>query len=620
MISKKELNYYIRKLEVSEIKESITENGSDFYLESTKEQKIAIYSIYGDYLVVAGAGSGKTKTLIFRIQEMERRGIDLENILILTFSKKAALELKMRACTSGIDSNRVNISTFHSFCFNLLKDNSIYFKILTKDEKQMVENYFKREAEKGKKTIEINEEVKKFYIENNYLDFDGIIKRVLKELNENKKFLKLVSEKYKFIMVDEYQDTDSYQKDFLTVLNRAGSNLMAVGDDFQSIYAFRGANYKNILLFKKDFPKSQLIKFQNNFRSSEEIVKFISSITKKINGKIEKKSFAIKANNGKPKVIIIKTLEDEGEYIAISIRKLLAEKNFNGTIGILFRNKHLVNHIEKALKKYNIEYNKKKEEDREYKIIEDFLDFYNFFMRSEGFIIEKVRVKLDENKKDKLVSTWELMNFFNRIKFIKKESSQDIEKNKNGYNKVIDEIDSELYKKIMRCYIEFIQDIDKERRDNLLFKFYISINSNEINLEEIEKVLLCDCKNIMIDELKIKKNLLKEQEKEKGKISIDLLTVHLAKGLEWDYLFVATVIDGVYPGVRFNNEKEIKESEEYLDEERRVFYVACSRARRSLTITFPKKIHWFNKDFQGISRFITEIEKRNYDFYNKEVQ
>ncbi|MGL5656141.1 MAG: ATP-dependent helicase [Fusobacteriaceae bacterium] len=617
MISKKELNYYVRKLEVSEIKESILKNGSDFYLESTKEQKVAIYSIYGDYLVVAGAGSGKTKTLIFRIQEMERRGINLEHILILTFSKKAALELKERVCTSGIDTVGVNVSTFHSFCFNLLKNNSIYFKILSKDEKQMVENYFKREAEKDKRIIEIDEDLKRFYIENNYLDFDGIIKKVLKELNDNKEFLRLVSEKYKFIMVDEYQDTDSFQKDFLTILNRAGSNIMAVGDDFQSIYGFRGATFKNILLFKKDFPGSQLIKFQNNFRSSENIVKFISSITDRVSNKIEKKSFAIKTNGEKPKVIRIKTLEDEGEYIAISIRKLLAEENFNGTIGILYRNKHLVNHIEKGLKKYNIEYNRVKEENAEYRIIEDFLDFYNFFMRPEGLIIEKVRAKLEENKRDKLVSTWELINLFNKVKFIKKESFKESEKNKKEYNKVIDEIDSELYKKIMSGYIEFILEINEERRNNLLLRLYVSINTKRINLEDIEKVLLCDCKSVSIDELKMKKIIIQKQEKKK--MSIDLLTVHSAKGLEWDYLFVATAIDGVYPSRRFNDEKEIKDNEEYLDEERRVFYVACSRARKSLTITFPKKIHWFNKDFEGISRFLTEIEEINYDFYNKEI-
>lgn len=617
MISKKELNYYIRKLEVSEIKESILENGSDFYLESTKEQKIAIYSIYGDYLVVAGAGSGKTKTLIFRILEMERRGIDLENILILTFSKKAALELKMRACISGVDTDRVNVSTFHSFCFTLLKDSSIYFKILTKDEKQMVENYFEREAKKDKKIVGIDEDLKRFYIENNYLDFDGIIKRVLKELNDNKEFLKSISEKYKFIMVDEYQDTDSFQKEFLTLLNRAGSNIMAVGDDFQSIYAFRGANYKNILLFKKDFPRSRLIKFQNNFRSSDEIVKFISSITSRINNKIEKRSFSIKFNNEKPKVIKIKTLEDEGEYIAISIRKLLAEKNFDGTIGILYRNKHLVNHIEKGLKKYNIEYNKPKE-DGNYKIIEDFLDFYNFFMRPEGFNIEKVRAKLEENKRDKLVSTWELINFFSKIKSIKKEKFQEMENNKKEYDKVIDEINSELYKKIMRGYVEFILEISEERKSNLLFKLYMSINTKRLNLEAIEKILLCDCENIVIDELKMKKIRIEKQEKKKQ--SIDLLTVHSAKGLEWDYLFVTTVIEGVYPRIRFNEEKEMEESEEYLDEERRVLYVACSRARSSLTITFPRKIHWFNKDFEGISRFLTEIKEKNYDFYNKEVQ
>lgn len=619
MISKKELNYYIRKLEVSEIKESILENGSDFYLESTKEQKKAIYSIYGDYLVVAGAGSGKTKTLIFRIQEMERQGIDLNNVLVLSFSKKSALELQIRACASKIDINKIKICTFHSFCFNLLKDNSIYFKLIAKDEKQMVENYFKREKLKDKdnESTGIDNELKKFYAENNYLDFDGIIRKVLKELNENKEFLKLVSEKYKFIMIDEYQDTDSYQREFLIALNRAGSNIMAVGDDFQSIYAFRGANYKNILLFKKDFPRSKLIKFQNNFRSSKEIVEFINYITDRISDKIEKESFAVKTKEEKPKVILLKTLEDEGEYIAISIRKLLAEKDFNGTIGILYRNKHLVNHIEKGLEKYNVEYNKIREENKENEIIENFLDFYNCFMRPEGFNVEKMRLKLDEEKEDKLFSTWELISFFNKIKFIKRENSKDIEKINKGYNKVIEEINSKLYKKIVRGYIKFVTEINEENKINLLLDLYISINSKRINFEEIREILLCNCKNVVIDELKIKKTIFKNEEKKQAKV--DLVTVHSSKGLEWDYLFVATVVDGVYPRERLKSEKASKKSETYIDEERRVFYVACSRAKRSLTLTFPKRIHWFDKDFEGISRFLTEIKNESYDFYNKEI-
>lgn len=619
MISKKELNYYIRKLEVSEIKESILENGSDFYLESTKEQKKAIYSIYGDYLVVAGAGSGKTKTLIFRIQEMERQGIDLNNVLVLSFSKKSALELQIRACASKIDINKIKICTFHSFCFNLLKDNSIYFKLIAKDEKQMVENYFKREKLKDKdnESTGIDNELKKFYAENNYLDFDGIIRKVLKELNENKEFLKLVSEKYKFIMIDEYQDTDSYQRGFLIALNRAGSNIMAVGDDFQSIYAFRGANYKNILLFKKDFPRSKLIKFQNNFRSSKEIVEFINYITDRISDKIEKESFAVKTKEEKPKVILLKTLEDEGEYIAISIRKLLAEKDFNGTIGILYRNKHLVNHIEKGLEKYNVEYNKIREENKENEIIENFLDFYNCFMRPEGFNVEKMRLKLDEEKEDKLFSTWELISFFNKIKFIKRENSKDIEKINKGYNKVIEEINSKLYKKIVRGYIKFVTEINEENKINLLLDLYISINSKRMNFEEIREILLCNCKNVVIDELKIKKTIFKNEEKKQAKV--DLVTVHSSKGLEWDYLFVATVVDGVYPRERLKSEKASKKSETYIDEERRVFYVACSRAKRSLTLTFPKRIHWFDKDFEGISRFLTEIKNESYDFYNKEI-
>ncbi|MBP6323138.1 MAG: ATP-dependent helicase [Fusobacteriaceae bacterium] len=613
MISTKELKYYIRKLELSliEREKKYLENESDLYLGATEEQKTAIYSIFGDYLVVAGAGSGKTKTLIFRVKEMERQGIKIENILVMTFSKKAALELKLRARTSGIDIEKTSISTFHSFCFKLLKDNYVYFKLLSKRDKKIIDNYFNRENISDKKDD--------YLLENGYLDYAEITKKVADTLKSNKEFLKKTAEKYRHIMIDEYQDMDYFQKEIVMALNMEGSNVMAFGDDCQSIYAFRGADYKNILLFKKDFPKAKLIKFQTNFRSSEEIVGFIDSLTDKIEEKFNKNVISFAGKFEKPKVIKFKNLEDEGEYIALSLKKIVSNENFKGSIGVLYRNKYLVEHIEKKLKKYDIKYSKKKEEDKIYKHIESFLDLYRIFKRPDFFKVEKVRLTINESETEKKFKTSLLIEYFEKVDEIIREYGESCDKN---LELLIESMESGIYRQMVEVYIKFKILEDEEKLLSELLILYKKLNSEKINLEEIENTVLINGKTSCLEELKFKEFDLKSyfscENNEKNGTVVELLTVHASKGLEWDYLYVATAVDGVYPSIDCKDENH-NDIMKRLDEERRVFYVACSRAIKNLTITYPKQVHWFSKDCEGMTPFVKELSNEKYEFYDKEI-
>lgn len=614
MISTKELKYYIRKLEVSLMKreKKHLQNESNIYLEATEEQKTAIYSIFGDYLVVAGAGSGKTKTLIFRIKEMERQGVKLENILVITFSKKAASELKLRARINGIDIERVTISTFHSFCFKLLRENYIYFKLLTERDKKIIENYFNRENKDSQKDSYLSE--------NRYLDYTEIVKKVADIFKNNKIFLKETAKKYRFIMIDEYQDTDQFQKEIIMALNMEGANIMAFGDDCQSIYSFRGGDYKNILLFKKDFPKAKLIKFQINFRSSEEIVDFIDSLTHKIEEKFNKNVISFAGKLEKPKVLKFKNLEDEGEYIALSLKKIISNENFKGRVGVLYRNKYLVEHIEKKLRKYNIKYSKdKKDESKIYRYIEQFLDLYRIFKRPDFFKVEKVRLNLFEDEIEKRYKTSLLIKSFEKVDDIIRNHEENSDKK---LKVLINSMESEIYKKMIEIYIQFKLTSDDEKLLLELLNLYKKINSEKINLEEIENIILLntkegDLKDLIISGYNLKRHF-KSKESISNEVVVDLLTIHSSKGLEWDYVYVTTAVDGVYPSIECKD-KNHNNRLKMIEEERRVFYVACSRATKKLIITYPKRLHWFSKDCEGITPFVKELESDKYEFYDKEI-
>ncbi|MGL4393099.1 MAG: ATP-dependent helicase [Fusobacteriaceae bacterium] len=406
----------LEREEITEIKK-LTFNSPEF----SKNQLLVINSIEGNFLVIAGAGAGKTRSIVYRAKNMvDNCKIHPENILMITFTKKATSEMKERLEHLKIDLTKMTVTTFHSLCFNLLKN--------------LGENFSSAE-------------------EDNDFDFEELINKVVEKLQTDSNFRKKLASKYKYIMVDEYQDSNGIQRDFLKILCDEGSNLMVVGDDCQSIYGFRGTKVENILLFKNDFQNARLIKLTSNYRSTEEIVRFINELSKNMKLKYNKVLISENGKNFSPEIIELSTSEQEGEYILVAIKKLLATGILPSEITVLYRNRFLIKHIENKLKA--------------------------------------------------------------------------------------------------------------------------------------------------------------------NKIFVNLSTVHSAKGLEWKYVFVTSALHGVY-GQTENREGKhhvkIKFDYEKEEEERRLFYVACSRAKEKLVITYPKMFHTSLADFYGMSKFLEEIPEEFYSF------
>ena len=399
-------------------------------------------------------------------------------------------------------------------------------------------------------------------------DFEDLIEKVLRKLKADKIFLGILREKYKYVIVDEYQDTNSIQRELLKTLIGANGNIMAVGDDYQSIYGFRGADFENILRFGKDFPRSQMIKLEKNYRSSDEIIEYTNKISKDFLLKYNKNVKGTKRRGENPHTANFLNEEKQGEFICRKIEELKEKGIPYEEMAILYRNKYIVYKLKKIMKEKNIPFNL--QEEREI---------------SFGSPID-IYLKMLEvwNDKDDILKWEELVKILPRSYSY---SVLNIMKRKDTENKVLSKIIrisdkitdyslSEILNKCEKLVLEIIREktIFTIEEVEMLQKVKGSIKENK-NLEMCIKEL----KNILEKEGKIIKN------------KVSLLSVHSSKGLEWEAVFIPTLLEGVFPS-NIGEEKN-------LEEEKRLFYVACSRGKNYLYLLYPKyfyeKIGYFDK-------------------------
>lgn len=610
------MKYLVKKLEKREIKDFNKDilNGKykiNYFEELNEEQLKALASIEGQYLVIAGAGSGKTRTVVYRTAFMIEKGIAEENILMLTFTKKAALEMKERLeSILGKKEIKVSVSTFHSLCAELLikyknifgidklniideNRNRAVISLLIREyslknkgdflsEKRVVEIFGAARSRKKDISEFLNEKEKAYLEDLEFLkikyrrfkkefqmyDFEDLIEKVLRKLKADKIFLGILREKYKYVIVDEYQDTNSIQRELLKTLIGANGNIMAVGDDYQSIYGFRGADFENILRFGKDFPRSQMIKLEKNYRSSDEIIEYTNKISKDFLLKYNKNVKGTKRRGENPHTASFLNEEKQGEFICRKIEELKEKGIHYEEMAILYRNKYIVYKLKKIMKEKNIPFNL--QEEREI---------------SFGSPID-IHLKMLEvwNDKDDILKWEELVKILPRSYSY---SVLNIMKRKDTENKVLSKIIrisdkitdyslSEILNKCEKLVLEIIREktIFTIEEVEMLQKVKGSIKENK-NLEMYIKEL----KNILEREGKIIKN------------KVSLLSVHSSKGLEWEAVFIPTLLEGVFPS-NIGEEKN-------LEEEKRLFYVACSRGKNYLYLLYPKyfyeKIGYFDK-------------------------
>ncbi len=641
----------------------------DYASELNPDQLLAATTIDGKVLVIAGAGSGKTKTLTYRTSYLLENGVTPKSILLLTFTRKAANEIKSRAKTllnntlsdnelsedilpTSKALNDITSGTFHSFCNRLLRQYSGLlginprFTILdTGDAEDAIDLIYKekkypaqtkKQAFPRKKTLQNifstsrNRRIPiRNLIEDNYpdiaihipiieqlavdfheykranhlYDFDDIISQVVRHLKSNDKFRQLLQENYRYIMVDEYQDTNIPQKQLIDLICAPASvSLMVVGDDNQSIYGFRGANYENILLFGETYPEASLIKLEQNYRSTPAVLNYINALSAQITLGYQKQLYSNATITGeKPIFSRLSDETKEAKFIADKIIELKPDQDYND-FAVLCRTSFQSNYVQLEFMERHIPFivvGGIKFVERRH--IKDVLAFIKILYNPNDTIawhriltlfqgvgaVTATRltqaINADNNSFEPLLTA----------KFAKK--SEQLEPLYHTLTKASQEESVEtIIERILEFYIPVLKTIEENWRERSEdFRVLKNLATEYSSLDNFLENLALDPPNDSVA------TTSQPEENDKDKVTIS--TIHSAKGLEWPVVFVNSLVDGITP-----HHRSLDDFEE-LEEERKLFYVACSRAKTRLYLTAPDYFASYSGYFDKPSRFIAEL-------------
>lgn len=617
------------------------------YLDSlNKEQLEAVKTTEGPLLVLAGAGSGKTKVLTTRVAYLiDELGISPDSILAITFTNKAAKEMKERVIRMlGPIGYQIQISTFHSFGLTILKEHydklgyeknftildsddslTVVKKILkdmNKDPKQYSPKAIRNRISSAKNELMEPEELSKFsnneidelvvnvyrkYKDklktNNSLDFDDLLMLPITLFRSNPDILKNYQDKFKYVLIDEYQDTNEAQYLLTKMISARYKNICVVGDNDQSIYSFRGSNYKNILNFEKDYKDAKVIMLERNYRSTKQILDVANNVIKK-NTLRKDKNLWTDADGGE-KVIYhrAENEKDEAFFVKCQIEELRKTAPLS-EIAVLYRTNAQSRNMEEALLKDNIPYKvvgsmyfyKRKE-------IKDLLSYLNVIYNSNDDIslLRVINVPKRGIGTKTLQNLYEKSNLLNQTLYDSIDSGKELE-----FKKIIEDIKSVkdnmsltelvtyvLEKSGMKAELENENTLEAEVRLENLEEF----KSITKNFEEDRGI-------VSLEEFLMELSLVADIEEHKNNTDVvTLMTVHSAKGLEFDNVFVIGLEEGIFPHA--NSIDDFNQ----LEEERRLCYVAITRARKKLWLVNAKRRTIFGMDSMNpVSRFLKEID------------
>ena len=632
------------------------------------KQKEAVLATDGPCLVIAGAGSGKTKVLTHKIAYlMSEKNIKPWNILAITFTNKAANEMKERVeKLVGEAAKDMWIGTFHSICVRILRKyidrlgfDSTFLIFDTSDQRTLVKECMKTlkiddkmftdrsviaEISNGKNEMlepkayqtkyagdyrkEIIGRIYELYQqrlkENNAIDFDDIINYTIKILTQNEDALEYYTNKFQYVLVDEYQDTNKAQFTLVTILASKYGNITVVGDNDQGIYSFRGADITNILNFEKDFPGTKLIKLEQNYRCTGNILKAANAVIKHNENKYEKKLWTENDEGALPTIHKADDEYDEGRYIVEQINHLKTEEYYKySDFTILYRMNSQSRAIEEILRREGIPYKivggLKFYERKEIKDIISYLRLiYNFSDNiSLKRIINEPKRGIGKTSIDNIAEISEKtgLSMFDIIKHADEYGLNRVKANAQEFIETIeylrgniDELSiSELIKETLNKtgYIKALEQENtteaETRIENLEEFLTVAIEFEE---EEVENTLADFLEGITLSS--------DIDGMEDTEDSVKLMTLHSAKGLEFPVVFLVGMEEGIFPG-----NKSIGEPKE-LEEERRLFYVGITRAKQYLYLTCSKKRTIFGStSYNAISRFVNEIPEELLEGYDQ---
>lgn len=639
-----------------------------------KVQKEAVINTDGPIMILAGAGSGKTRTLVSRISYIiEELQVSPYQLLALTFSNKAAKEMRERIADQiAMEAGALQVTTFHAFCARILRNEAVNlglsrnFTIYDSSESKaiakkllsmrgintkekspfeildFIDEIKNHGAYEGRTTtdyiIDKSDENYQYYVEYenelhkaNAVDFGGLITGVIELFEKFPNILQRYQERYKYVLVDEYQDTNRAQFDLVTMLVKKHQNICVVGDEDQSIYSWRGADINNILDFEKVFPKVKLLNLEQNYRSSKNIIEAASYVISRNTMRKGKSMWTDNPEGESLKIIECHSDKQEAEFVAAEAIKL--EKN--GTrldeIAVFYRTNAQSRLIEDNLRRFNLPYKviggirfyERKE-------VKDLLAYIRLIVNSKDSLaltrvinipargIGAVTLRKLEQEAIKLeTSLWDILSkitasydeHYRHLKLSAKVKSAF-----GSFENLISECKimhdnkvkpSEIYEKIL-CesgYLELLKSAkDFESVARLENLQELSSAIKQFEQQDPQSGLAGFLETITLDS----SSDTSDDTPTTGEIS--LMTVHGAKGLEFPFVFVVGAEENVFPSFR-----SLQDGENSLEEERRLFYVAMTRAMKRLYIMFAQGRMLFGQlKFNGPSRFINEIPDKLY--------
>ncbi|WP_323588630.1 ATP-dependent helicase [Aliarcobacter butzleri] len=609
-------------------------------------QKIAAQHVDGPLLILAGAGSGKTKTITTRLAFLISIGIDPSSILTLTFTNKAATEMRERAF-SLLDSSKIFtpplLCTFHKFGLLFLKFHmselerkNNFIIIDTDDKKRILKSINKEipsallasEVSKYKNSLMSPSEVKataqlKLYQEiaqiyedyenylekNNLVDFDDLLLLPYKILKNNENLAKQISQKYQYIMVDEYQDTNELQYRLLRLLCSSHNNLCVVGDDDQSIYGWRGATIKNILNFSDHFENSLVIKLEDNYRSTDTILNHANQLIEHNRDRLGKKLIGTRTKGDSIRIYESNDENDETRKIVEDIKKLIDSGENPKNIAILFRVNALSRSLEEGFNKAGLHYKlvggMKFYERSE---IKDLIAYFRILTNlNDNFSIKRIINKPKrgigkttiEKLEEKSIETSK--SIFDLIQYLDAEGISLIVGKKNARTlKVFEASILDLRESLTQSKMRFLDNFEetfdyRASYDNLPDGFERQANIDEfygyIRDYFIQNPHL-DLKDFL-NEIALES----ENDDYSGE-AVSMMSVHASKGLEFKHLFIIGLEEGFFPITGDGSD---------LEEERRLGYVAITRAKDNLTLSFVhSRFYKGKRTVLSKSRFLSE--------------
>ena len=610
------------------------------------KQKEAVLYNDGPLLIIAGAGAGKTKTLTTKIAYLiEEKYATPYNVLAITFTNKAAKEMKDRLYAMlGDVAKKIQVSTFHSFGLKLLRENfellgyDRNFVIMDSDDsltvvKKIIKDLgydpkvynpkairnkisscknemisakaYERYAVSDYEQVihKIYEKYEDKLYQNNSVDFDDLLLLPIKLFKENPDVLERYQDLYQYILIDEYQDTNQAQYILTKLISEKNRRITCVGDDSQSIYSFRGANYKNILNFEKDYPDAKTILLEQNYRSTSTILDAANQVIKNNSQRKDKKLWTDRGTGEKIKYYRAYNERDEAQYVIRKIKELVNKGTEYKDIAILYRTNAQSRVVEEEMLKENLPY----------RVIGSFY----FYSRKE--IKDLIAyLRLIHNSKDN-ISLLRVINTPKRgigLKTIENLTSKADEEGIRIYDAINSGKELEFKNTIEKLKIvaedlTLTELIDKVLDASGMKKELESEQSLESevrleNLEEFKSITKAFEEKeglISLEDFLLEISLISDVEEYKDDPNrISLMTVHSVKGLEFDNVFVIGMEEGIFPHMNSLMENMA------LEEERRLCYVAITRAKDNLHLVNARRRTLFGKEqVNPVSRFMSEI-------------